>query len=193
MTKPCRTASSARPNLLGRDTVMAQTLPAAADLFASKGPAATSIREIANHAGVNHGLVFRYFGTKENLLGATLDYLADHTAEALQSGATLSASRAAMDRHLKVAVRAVLDGYPLATVQTRFPGIDAFLTQIGPQFTSDDTARLAAAHAIVLNLGWQLFGPTLKEIVGLDHLPDSKLHEAIDAEIKRITASPDLP
>lgn len=51
-------------------------LEAAADLFAERGPAATSIRDIAARSKVNHGLVFRHFGAKEQLVGAVLDYLA---------------------------------------------------------------------------------------------------------------------
>ncbi len=38
----------------------------ATDLFAERGPAATSIRDIAARSGVNDGLVFRPFGTKKN-------------------------------------------------------------------------------------------------------------------------------
>ncbi|WP_078327150.1 TetR/AcrR family transcriptional regulator [Mycobacteroides salmoniphilum] len=166
---------------------MAATLPSAAELFATKGAAATSIREIASHAGVNHGLVFRYFGTKDKLLGATLDYLADRTAETLKSGASLADTRLAMDRQLRVAVRAVLDGYPLAKLQTRFPGVDVFLDQIRPGFPDDDTARLAAAHAIVLNIGWRLFGTTLTDIIGLDNLTVERLNDSIETQINRIT------
>lgn len=59
----------------GRAEVAAAILEAATELFAERGPAATSIRDIAARAGVNHGLVFRHFGTKEQLVGAVLDHL----------------------------------------------------------------------------------------------------------------------
>jgi AcrR family transcriptional regulator len=45
---------------------------AAAELLAARGPAAVSVRDIAAAAGVNHGLVHRYFGSKEALLRAAL-------------------------------------------------------------------------------------------------------------------------
>ena len=54
----------------GREEVAAAILEAATDLFAERGPAATSIRDIAARSKVNHGLVFRHFGTKEQLVGA---------------------------------------------------------------------------------------------------------------------------
>ncbi|MUM35063.1 TetR family transcriptional regulator, partial [Mycolicibacterium sp. CBMA 361] len=45
---------------VGRDEVVAAILEAAAELFAARGPAATSIRDIAAKSNVNHGLVFRH-------------------------------------------------------------------------------------------------------------------------------------
>ena len=60
----------------GRDEVVAAILDSAAEMFAERGPAAASIRDIAARAHVNHGLVFRHFGTKEQLVAAVLDHLA---------------------------------------------------------------------------------------------------------------------
>ncbi|MGX7828575.1 TetR family transcriptional regulator [Actinokineospora sp. 24-640] len=47
-------------------------LRAAADLFTERGFDRTSVREVAAAAGVDQALVFRYFGTKEDLLAAVL-------------------------------------------------------------------------------------------------------------------------
>ena len=70
-TPPLPAHDGAAP--VGRDEVVAATLAAAAELFAERGPAATSIRDIATRSRVNHGLVYRHFGTKERLVGAVLD------------------------------------------------------------------------------------------------------------------------
>ena len=51
---------------MGRDEVVAAVLEAASELFAARGPAATSIRDIAAKSNVNHGLVFRHLGSKES-------------------------------------------------------------------------------------------------------------------------------
>ncbi|WP_156746654.1 helix-turn-helix domain-containing protein, partial [Mycobacterium sp. E1715] len=40
----------------GRDEVVAAILDSASQLFAERGPAATSIRDVATAARVNHGL-----------------------------------------------------------------------------------------------------------------------------------------
>lgn len=47
-------------------------LRAATELFTSQGFDRTSVREVAAAAGVDQALVFRYFGTKEDLLAAVL-------------------------------------------------------------------------------------------------------------------------
>ena len=46
---------------------------AAADLFAEKGPVATSTRELAERAGVGQRVIYRHFVSKEALLSEALD------------------------------------------------------------------------------------------------------------------------
>jgi len=57
----------------GRTEVRNALLDAAAALFAARGVAAVSVRDVAAHAGVNHGLVHRHFGSKHALFTAVLD------------------------------------------------------------------------------------------------------------------------
>ncbi|MEZ4291120.1 MAG: helix-turn-helix domain-containing protein [Myxococcota bacterium] len=52
-----------------RDRIVA----AALEVFAQKGFAAASTREIASRVGVNHGLIPDYFRTKERLWQAAVD------------------------------------------------------------------------------------------------------------------------
>ena len=59
----------------GREEVENALIEAAADLFSKNGIHSVSIREIASHAGVNHGLVHSYFGSKDNLRQRTREYL----------------------------------------------------------------------------------------------------------------------
>src|ERR1700741_422368 len=99
-------SASERRNIpTGREEVEAAILQAATDLFAERGPAATSIRDIATRSKVNHGLVFRYFGTKEQLVGAVLDHLGATTTASLQTDPTGAEAQGAMDRHMRVMAR----------------------------------------------------------------------------------------
>ncbi|MGH3970828.1 MAG: TetR/AcrR family transcriptional regulator [Mycobacterium sp.] len=171
---------------VGREEVSAAILAAAAGLFAERGPAATSIRDIAARSNVNHGLVFRHFGTKEQLVGAVLDHLGAATTTLVQTGAPREQVERALDRHLRVMARALLDGYPAGQLQTRFPGVSQLLDQVRPQHHNDLSARLAVANAVALQMGWRLFEPFLRSAAGIDAMSDAELQRAVGIEIARI-------
>ncbi len=166
--------------------MIAAILDSAAQLFSERGPAAASIRDIAARARVNHGLVFRHFGTKEHLVAAVLDHQAARVTKLIDSGASADEIEAASARQLRVIARALLDGYPAGQLQTSFPAAARLLDEIRPHHPSDDAARLAAAHASALLLGWQLFEPFLRSATGLLDLPEDKLRQSIVAEMRRL-------
>ncbi len=170
----------------GREEVAAAILEAATDLFAERGPAATSIRDIAARSNVNHGLVFRHFGTKEQLVGAVLDHLGANLTGLLRSGAPADVVERALDRHMRVLARTVLDGYPAAQLQKRFPNVEELLDRVRPLHDKDTSARLAAANSLALQFGWRLFAPILRSATGLDEMPDAELRRAVGAEVTRI-------
>jgi AcrR family transcriptional regulator len=60
----------------GRST-RAQLLSAATELLGERGYAATSMRAVAERAGVQLSLVHYHFGSKQRLLGAVLDVLTE--------------------------------------------------------------------------------------------------------------------
>jgi AcrR family transcriptional regulator len=183
-------ARAGRKNPTGREEVGAAIMDAATELFAERGPAATSIRDIAARSKVNHGLVFRHFGTKDQLVGAVLDHLGATTTALLQSDPTPEEAERALDRHLRVMARTLLDGYPAGKLQSRFPGASQMYDDIrpmhGPGPDGDLSARLAVANAFALQFGWRLFAPFLRSAVGIDDLPEAELRQAIVTEISRV-------
>jgi AcrR family transcriptional regulator len=164
---------------LGRAEVVAAVLETAADLFAERGPAATSVRDIAARSNVNHGLVHRHFGSKDALVGAVLDHLGQHLAELLAENAEGSRIATAVDRQLRVIAHVSLDGYPIGQLQNRFPTMAALLDTIRPRHSTELDARLAAAHTIALQLGWCLFGDFLRASTGLEDLDDRTFARSI--------------
>ena len=72
-------AKSGRPT--GREAVRRAVLGTARRVFAARGPRA-SLREVADAAGVNLGLIHRHIGNKDDLLAAVLE-------QGLQRGSTL--------------------------------------------------------------------------------------------------------
>jgi TetR/AcrR family transcriptional regulator, repressor for neighboring sulfatase len=172
---------------LGKDEVVAAVLAAAGELFAEKGPAATSIREVAARAGVNHGLLHRHFGSKRQLLAATLQHLADSAATLRESGAAAEQLEAAHELQVRVMVRSKLDGFPIEELQERFPGMERFLEQVRSGVSDERQARLSAAHAMALQFGWALMAPTLRVAFGLN-LREAEIREAVAEQIAKIIA-----
>ncbi|BBZ73697.1 putative HTH-type transcriptional regulator [Mycobacterium paraseoulense] len=170
----------------GRAEVAAAILEGATELFAERGPAATSIRDIAARSNVNHGLVFRHFGSKENLVGAVLDHLGANLTALLRDGAPAEELDRALDRQMRVMARTVLDGYPAGQLQKRFPNIATLLDWVLPLYENETEGRLAVANALALQFGWRLFAPILRSATGIDELTDDEIRQAARAEVGRI-------
>ena len=63
-------------NRRGRKNVEKRLIDSASYLVGSVGPNQLTIRDIADHAGVNHAQIHHYFGGKKGLLIATYKQLA---------------------------------------------------------------------------------------------------------------------
>lgn len=174
------------PAPAGRAAVVAAVLAAAAELYAEKGPTATSIREVAGRCGVNHGLVFRYFGTKERLVGATLEHLGRRVADLVARDAPLEQLEDALTIQTTVMARTLLEGYVIGDCQTVFPGVALLLDRIRGLHDTEQGARMAAANAVALQLGWRLFAPFLRASAGLASETDAEVREEILAASARL-------
>jgi AcrR family transcriptional regulator len=150
--------------------VRASLIDAATQLFASRGPAQVSVREIAEAAGVNHGLVHHYFGSKEALLHEALDSLARQAAKEIsewQGGELVFAEDGAIERHGRIVAHLLLaSGEP--AVQTEFPAVRALVRELRRRGLGEADARERAAQVTALVLGWQLFEPFLTRAAELD-------------------------
>ncbi|MCA2256522.1 TetR/AcrR family transcriptional regulator [Mycobacterium intracellulare] len=175
----------------GRAEVAAAILEAATELFAERGPAATSIRDIAARSNVNHGLVFRHFGTKEQLVGAVLDHLGADLSAQLETDTPAEVVQRSLDRQMRVMARTVLDGYPAGQLQKRFPNIATLLDGVRPLYDDEVKARLAVANALALQFGWRLFAPVLRSATGIEELTDAELRAAVGAEVERMLGPAD--
>jgi len=141
-------------------------LDAATTRFAAHGPSAVSVRDVADAAGVNHGLVHRHFGSKRALLGAVLDRLAARVAAATAAGE--SPDEADLDAYWRVLARAILDGEDVSDLQHGYPTVTALLTAAAQDGLDPSAARVATARAVALGLGARLFAPFIRSAVGLE-------------------------
>lgn len=185
-TPRARASSRSAGAPVGRDAVIAAVLESASELFAERGPAATSIRDIAAQSNVNHGLIHRHFGSKESLVGAVLDHLGQRLAEMLDAHADGDEVATAVDRQLRVIARVSLDGYAIGELQTRFPNMAALVDAVRYRQPSELDARLAAAHTIALQLGWRMFGDFLRASTGLGDLDDGAFARSLGRTVDLI-------
>ncbi|KAA0092062.1 TetR/AcrR family transcriptional regulator [Mycolicibacterium sp. P1-18] len=170
----------------GRAATAAKVLTHAADLFAERGPAATSLRDVASRSGVNQGLIFRHVGNKDQLVGAVLDYLAQELELAREAGVDAAVVEAMIERQWKVLARSVLDGFDPGELQRQFPNVSTLVDRFRNYHDDDADARLAVAHTVALGLGWRLFGPFLRAAAGLEDVPEAELRRAVDLQTTRL-------
>jgi AcrR family transcriptional regulator len=160
----------------GRDAVRAALIDAAAGLFADRGPRATSVRQVAAAAGVNHGLVHRHFGSKEGLLRDVLEDLAATVAARMgpvRPGETLRellpATFGATEGgglHWRILTRSILDGLDVRDLQEGFPVVERLLAAA----RRDNPTSLSPATLVTLilavGLGLLVFEPYLRVATG---------------------------
>jgi TetR/AcrR family transcriptional regulator, repressor for neighboring sulfatase len=123
---------------------------------------------------------------KEQLVAAVLDDQASRLTTLIDSGAPAEDIESSAERQWRVIARALLDGFPVGQLQSSFPGAARRGDEIRPQHRSDQSARLAAANAIALQLGGQLFEPFLRSATGLHKVSEAKLRALIGAEVGRL-------
>jgi len=166
----------------GRDEVRAALLDAAADLFAARGPAAVSVRDVAARAGVNHGLVHRHFGSKEALVAATLEQLAAAAAAPVPDARSADelgrlVGRTVDERFWRVLAWSLLEGREPAGLQAHFPVLDELVRLVGREHRdagSSDDPRLVVVQAVAFALGSLLFEAYLRHAVGLGDADDAR-------------------
>jgi AcrR family transcriptional regulator len=155
----------------------------AAQLFAARGPAAVSIRDVAARAKVNHGLVHRHFGSKQALLRAVLAHAVQEMAGTIGEGTWTAETQVRLVRslfahrdYLSVLARALLDGEEPAHLLREHPLMHGMVEAFRGMQERDELAavfdaRLVAAGTAAQYLGWVLFEPFLVHAAGLGDRP----------------------
>ena len=176
------TSTADRP--VGRAEVMDAVREAATELFAERGPDAVTVREVADRAGVNHALIHRHFGTKEELvrvvLAQAVERLAAVARDTTNTGDDIRGIVSAVRRE-EPAIRllgwAILAGYPIEQVWPEYPAFQKVQTVLtseqersGGQGDREDP-RIVVATGTAMLFGWILFRPFLDRAAGLSDIP----------------------
>jgi AcrR family transcriptional regulator len=176
---------------VGRDAVMDALVDATGQLILERG-VTISVRDIARRAGVNHGLVHTYFGSKEALLSAAFGHLVGRAAAELDEDGFPPADLA-FRRGGEVAralARTMLDvtgdPYPSHPI---LPSWRAALARTRPDATGSQLDE-AVIVATTLGLGWALFAEHLCGVLDVDVNERDAIEQRVLALISDIGGIP---
>ena len=177
----------------GRATSERVLIEAAMACFAEFGPNDVSVRAIAERAGVNHGLVHHYFGSKAGLVEAVVLDAQEYFAESLASGSGVSFMTTEDPRPLlamRAMARIIVDG-AMPAQQVEFPAIAAAATVVQNLGVQDaEQSRLLAAQVLAMLMGWSLFEPFLVAAIGRNPDDATELRSELRASaLQMVTAS----
>jgi AcrR family transcriptional regulator len=183
-------------------------LDAAAELLTQQPPSAVSTREIARLAGVQQSLIFRHFGSKEQLVREVAAGYAVAYRDAVQAAGEdpLAGFHRAIDFMLSTKGRAALFALTLIdeeaeeTRPASRPGIEAHVTQIQQASRDRRTTErhrdpwLVSAFALALIAGWSFLESWAMAAGGLADLDveqaRQQLHEVVDDLVRKETGLP---
>ena len=184
--------TSGRP--YGRDEVVAAVIQAATTLFAERGPAAVSLRDVARAADVNLGLIHRHIGSKQDLLTAVLKARPGmpptgelRTPE--QTAVVLLRSGFAPPAYTLILLRAALDGYDLRTLGVEFPLVDAVRAALRTRLDAKD-ADLRVALTTAMLLGWHAIGRAMLDILERGDLTAEEVVQSLEPGLVALLSEP---
>lgn len=162
----------------GKQEVVEALVDAAAELFADRGPAAVSVREVAARAGVNHALVFRHLGSKSELVRSVWRrVMADLAGREVERPdydgfVGLARSIARDEKVWKLTARAILDGEKRLIDEQQYAFVDAMVWamargQDAGMVVKNVHPRLVVGMIVALGFGWLIFEPVLEPALRL--------------------------
>ena len=166
---------------------------AATELFAERGPAATSFRDVAARAGVNYGLIHQYIGTKDDLLRLVVQQVSEQTAERVATGGSVrdlvaEAVHGGTSPYLRTVARALLDGQDPASLLDHSPAMTTLIGRLvasAPTGTDREEVAVQVVALMSLVMGWRLFGQFLMSAAGLgDHAVDDVADRLVEPALR---------
>jgi AcrR family transcriptional regulator len=178
----------------GREAVRNALIAATERLCAERSPGQVSLRQIGSEAGVNHGQVQHYFGSKVALITATMEQIEAELIDRIDGDTGLEFSglvdflsdRPAFTRMIAWVILEVED--PKAFAPLRFGTVLAERLQTAG-FSSDE-ARVVAAHIMLLTGGWALLRPAISVATDLDTDGVGLVQQALQERVESLVRSP---
>jgi AcrR family transcriptional regulator len=166
-------------------------LEAAGRQFAARGTNA-SLRDIADEAGVNLGLIHRHFGNKDDLLRAVLARATQGGVRVVEEAPDIAHAVREMflqssvnDRYVRTVAWLLLAGVSVAEIQSAYPSIGALRAR-----ASGEVADLDLLACFALIYGWTVFGAQL--LAAFERRPDERaaVEQHLAGALERFLSGP---
>lgn len=203
------TPTSAGDRPRGRAAVEEAVVAAARELYRERSPAEVTMREIADTAGVNRGLLHHYFGRKEDLIAAIVSDASERAATVVREAADLEAALATVrgqrNGYARTLAWALISGMDPDDFVGPSPTIAALLDHVTTRTAGEEptasanrrSERMVVAAALTLVLGWQVFEPFMVRAAALNDMSAderaTQLGRLIDTMVASALASGQEP
>lgn len=183
----------------GREAVREAVIAEASTLFAARGPRAVPLRDVADAAGVNYGLIHRHFGSKAALVNAVVDHLTHALADDLATVEDAGAAIDVADRHrecVQVLAHLCLENDDEGALQREHPVVSGVLRRLQAAEIEGTEVQMRVAAAVVMVMGWQVFEPFILDATGLLDADPGDLRDGLAGAVERAAgwpARPDVP
>lgn len=178
---------------MGADEVRRAVLDAAATLFATRGVAQVSLRDVSEAADTHLALISRYIGNREQLELAVFDDLSEQLARLVDEHPLEGQGHgvdSVMGRWAAVATSLVTSGRVLAG-RPGFNPVQAMADTLSDAFGLEPVAaRVRAAHIVATAIGWRVFEDYLVTAGELGEIPLATLREELVHSARRLGATP---
>ena len=166
---------------------------AAVELFAAHGPASVSVRDVARRAGVNQGLIYRHFGSKQALIAAAFEQGSSGLFPAALAPEGFDIDTVIHQIHHGsrapwLIARILVDDVDIAEVRKQFPILRRLLGAYGRVPTGGRGAdltdpRIAVVAVTCMAMGSVIYGRDLRRALDL---PDDESVEVAIADLCRV-------
>jgi len=179
----------------GKDVNASRILDSAQELFARRGPRAVTVRQVAEHAGVSHALVHKYFGSKDELIRAVIDRVdVSRTATAKRAESlrdayeTLFPQVMAQRDHSMMLVRSAMEGTEYVSLAERIQATQALVALARKTAVSGATPsppphdidpRVLVSSVTAMIFGWACIEDWVWPAAGLDPADTEEIHRQL--------------
>ncbi len=166
------------------DTTVSRLLDAVESLCAEMSPSDVTMRRIAAEAGLSVGLAYRYFESRDELLGAAMDRMAERIAAVAVGDdpiTVVSALWKALDDNpafVRLVTSLILSGQDVSEVMSKHP-LMRDIAKSAAELGMDDPKTIAGVTGLVTIAG-AMYGSSLNRAIGRDP-DDPRLYGAAAA------------